>query len=262
MTVALLIGIALTVLATGLAAYWLFFLTEGAYLGERVVIWLYDVYARRYDGIKDWDMEDEIAYVAYPFALAMNVQPRPAFILDVAAGTGRLTRATRAAGVLDDAWWVLLDGSRNMLEQAKTAIGGSAELAERSDPQVFYLHHSAHPLPFPDAAFDAVACLEALEFMPQPAAVLREMVRVLRPGGFLLITNRVGRITRVMPGRRWSRQQLRELLQGLGQKDVVIRPFLVDYEWVSSIKPGYEEPSGRDKIESIRQFLEALPDFG
>lgn len=45
-----------------------------------------------------------------------------------------------------------------------------------------------HDLPVPDAAFDAVICTEVLEHVAEPARVLDELVRVLRPGGSLLVT--------------------------------------------------------------------------
>lgn len=45
----------------------------------------------------------------------------------------------------------------------------------------------AHALPFPDASFDAAFCLEALEHVFDPAKVLREMKRVLKPGGYAVL---------------------------------------------------------------------------
>jgi SAM-dependent methyltransferase len=68
---------------------------------------------------------------------------------------------------------------------------------EQYDLQVLYsnLSTAKHPdvqadasyISFADNSFDAVVCSELLEHVPDPYPVLREMYRVLRPGGTLLI---------------------------------------------------------------------------
>lgn len=56
------------------------------------------------------------------------------------------------------------------------------------DPQVRFVVGDATELPFPDDSFDVVTFLDVLEHIPDDARAVAEATRVLRPGGFVLVT--------------------------------------------------------------------------
>jgi SAM-dependent methyltransferase len=60
-------------------------------------------------------------------------------------------------------------------------------------------------LPLADAEFDLVVSVQVLEHLLDPAAGIRELARVLRPGGVLLLStdNRRALVTRTLNGPRW-----------------------------------------------------------
>jgi SAM-dependent methyltransferase len=96
-------------------------------------------------------------------------------VLDVACGTGVLTR--EAAGRAGPSGAVTgLDLSPEMLA-----------VAARLSPELRWQQGSADALPFPDQSFDAVVSQFGLMFFPDPVAGLREMMRVLVPGGRLAV---------------------------------------------------------------------------
>jgi len=96
-------------------------------------------------------------------------------VLDVACGPGLFTRRF-ADAVAPGGIAVGVDLSVPMLTQAVRRSAG-----DRDGP--VYVRASAHALPFPDAAFDAVSCYAALYLIPDPERALAEITRVLRPGG-------------------------------------------------------------------------------
>jgi hypothetical protein len=72
--------------------------------------------------------------------------------------------------------------------------------------------------------------------MTDPRQVLGELVRVLRPGGMLLITNRIS--TRLMPGKTWSRDHLHDMLRSFSIENIVFESWQVDYDQVWGLKSG------------------------
>ncbi len=89
-------------------------------------------------------------------------------LLDVGSGKGIFTAALKSYGF--DAEGV---------EPALTL----REIAKERYPYAKFCDGSATALPFPDASFDCLVCVEVLEHVPDTDAALHEFSRVLRPGG-------------------------------------------------------------------------------
>jgi ubiquinone/menaquinone biosynthesis C-methylase UbiE len=212
--------IALIALVIVVLAWWLLIASEGVYLGRRVVIWLYDLFATRYDAIKGFNPLYDQQYLAQPLMerIAPQRQPR---VLDVATGTGRLPlalyRHARFGGRV-----IALDAAPRMLALAADKLNGM--------PRLLCTLGDGTWLPFADNTFDVVTCLEALEFMPQPEATLRELCRVLRPGGTLMTTHR--RTGRLMPGKIISQERMAALLAECRMTPPEFDIWQVDYDLV------------------------------
>jgi demethylmenaquinone methyltransferase/2-methoxy-6-polyprenyl-1,4-benzoquinol methylase len=102
-------------------------------------------------------------------------------VLDVATGTGKLAMAA-APLVGPDGSVTGLDASERMLERARSSDARRAAHGS-SVASVTWLLGDAMALPFDDASFDAVTIGFGLRNLPDLAGGLREMARVLRPGG-------------------------------------------------------------------------------
>ena len=96
-------------------------------------------------------------------------------VLDVACGTGALTLA--AAGIAGPSGSVVgLDANPEMLA-----------VARRKPAHIEWLEGRAEDLPLPDDSFDAVVSQFAFMFFDDKPQALREMMRVLKPGGRLAV---------------------------------------------------------------------------
>jgi hypothetical protein len=73
--------------------------------------------------------------------------------------------------------------------------------------------------------------------------MLAELLRVAQPGGLLVLTNRIGREARLLPGRTFSRERLSATLRSLGAAGVEIMPWQMDYDLVFAVKQGQAAPA-------------------
>ncbi len=104
-------------------------------------------------------------------------------VLDVACGPGNTTRRLlRTLG--PDGRITGLDAAPAMIARAR---------ADTDDPRVDYIQGDATAMPFADGAFNAVTCLGALYLVEDAEAVLDELVRVVAPGGRVVVLTSVHR---------------------------------------------------------------------
>jgi demethylmenaquinone methyltransferase/2-methoxy-6-polyprenyl-1,4-benzoquinol methylase len=134
--------------------------------------------ANRYDLMNDL-MSAGLHRVWKRFAVELSGVAEGARVLDVAGGTGDVARLlARRAGHSGRVW--LTDVNADMLARGRDRLldAGHALALAQCD---------AERLPFPADYFDCVTVAFGLRNMTHKQAALREMQRVLRPGGRLLV---------------------------------------------------------------------------
>lgn len=132
---------------------------------------MFDSVASRYD-VMDALMTGGLDRV-WMTALRKAVAPHPGErILDLAAGTGASSAALAKGG----AEVVACDLSEGMIE-----------VGRERHPEIEFVHGNAMDLDFEDGSFDAVTISWGLRNIPDPQLALREMARVVRPRGRLVV---------------------------------------------------------------------------
>ena len=142
---------------------------------KQAALELFEGLPRRYDelgaALSFW--QDPRWRRAMVSALDASPQDR---VLDVATGTGLVAeQLVRRYGCTV----VGLDQSATMLRRARDKIAADPQLARRLE----LVEGEAEALPFGDAEFDHLTFTYLLRYVDDPAATLRELARVVKPGG-------------------------------------------------------------------------------
>jgi len=132
-------------------------------------------------------------------------------VVDVGCGTGRLLE--RLLTLLPAAELAGVDLSEGMIRMARARF--------QAEPRVRLEVAAANHLPFEDASVDAVTTTLSFHHWDHQAEAMREVTRVLRPGGRLLLADVLaigpfGRFAQMIAGRHGTGADLAEMLNGAG----------------------------------------------
>ncbi|HEY5933522.1 MAG TPA: class I SAM-dependent methyltransferase [Kofleriaceae bacterium] len=116
-----------------------------------------------------------VFFEPYALDLAARLPAGAQRVLEIAAGTGRVTR--HLAAKVDEL--VVTDLNEAMLAIARASL---------PDPKLEWRVADMQALPFVDDSFDVVVGQFGLMFAPDKAAAIRELRRVVRPGGVVLLS--------------------------------------------------------------------------
>ena len=112
-----------------------------------------------------------------------------------------------------------------------------------SGPQVGFLRADAQQFPLRDETVDAVISLAVLQLIPNPAATLAEIARVLRPGGRMAImmptAGAAGPLFRLLSdggARFFGEDEIGDILEDLGLAGVRTKN-LATFQWVRARRP-------------------------
>ena len=179
----------------------------------------FDRWSKRYERSKwQWLHFDRVHRVAFSLAARFG---EPRVVLDVGCGTGRLLRAANERW--PEARLIGVDPSEGMVQAGRRLTPAELHLAGAED------------LPLPDRSVDLAFSTIAFHHWADQARGLREVARVLRPGGGFVLIDNIGpdRLARLLKDRPYLTADERAALwtkNGLGvldQRRIVLLPFFL-----------------------------------
>jgi ubiquinone/menaquinone biosynthesis C-methylase UbiE len=172
-------------------------------------------------------------------------------LLDVGCGTGALL--SHLAASYPQARLAGIDPSPEMLAIAR----------ERLPPVIELKQGWAEGIPYLDDAFDVVVSCNVFHYIREPLVGLKDMLRVLRPEGILVITDWCDdylacrlcdwylRLFNAAHVRTYAAQRLRELLNTVGATDVRIDCYKITWLW------GLMTATARKQVQSTQPAAES-----
>ncbi len=181
-------------------------------------------------------------------------------VLEVGCGLGDDARRM-AEKVVPDGWIVGMDASAKLI--------GDASRQAPSNPHIHWIQADARRLPFGTESFDRCRVDRTLQHIARPGAAIREMARVLKPGGILLaydndwgtftINGSPENVTQIIEGlwrdsitNRWIGRNLNRLFVGAGLDEISVEPSV-------SVMTAFETA---DRVYNISQTVERAVAMG
>lgn len=284
----LTIGLASLVTAVGITTY---LLTARRYQSGESVANSYDQWTQ--DGILEyyWGEHIHLGHYGNPPQRKDFLKAKSDFVHEMVKWGG-LDRLPKGTTVLDVGCGI--GGSSRILAKdygfqvtgitiSPAQVKRAQELTPPEVPAQFQLDDAMN-LSFPDASFDVVWCIEAGPHMPDKAQFAKELMRVLKPQGTLVVADWNQRDDRQRSLNWWERPVMRqlldqwshpafssiegfaELLEQTGMAQTVVTddwtvPTLPS--WLESIWQGVVRPLGwlRDGIPGLIKSLREVPTF-
>lgn len=215
--------VVVSVAAVIVLALYLVVFTDGTYLGTGFVRAIYDRLGRRWTYPTNArhqriDQED----LAPVLRTVLEAGPS-GVVLDVATGTGRVPLLLLGQPDWFRGTIVGADLSTGMLA---AGAGRVRTVSDASAATARLVQAAAEHLPVRGGCCVAVTCIEALLNFGRPRRALAEMVRVLAPGGTIVITKRSDALARLTPGKDFTRRRLARTLRTLGcNGDLTYSPY-------------------------------------
>lgn len=216
MSVLFILGILLALLIASLALY---LLTARRYQSSDSVATSYDQWTE--DGILEfyWGEHIHLGHYGSPPRRKDFLTAKSDFVHEMARWAG-LDKLPRGTTVLDVGCGI--GGSSRILAKEYgfdvTGITISPQQVKRAQEltpdgvNARFLVDDAMALSFPDASFDVVWSIEAGPHMPDKAVFARELMRVVKPGGVLVVADWNQRDDRQVPLNFWERPVMQQLL--------------------------------------------------
>jgi ArsR family transcriptional regulator len=159
-------------------------------------------------------------------------------LADIGCGTGSLAfELARFAGRV-----IAVDLSQAMIRQARRLA------EEKQTTNVDFIIGDAGNLPLEEAQVDAAFCVMVLHFLERPAEAVRELCRITRPGGSVILLDLVPHT------QEWMKEQMQH--RWLGFHRQTIEKWLgdagaskIEYELTGSYAGGQAEKNGKHPVE-------------